>query len=367
MSGGKIRVGIVGAGGWTKYGHIPALKALDEFEIVAVSNRKKEKAEETAKQFHIKHAFGDEQSLISHPDVDLVSVVAPAPEHARLVKQAIAAGKDVYSEWPLTTSTAQSEELLSLAERKGVRHIVGLQRRMGPSARYTRDLIKQGYVGKIRGVHMTVSADAFVPEMPAMYSWAFDAANFSNILSIYTAHFGDMLFNSVGFPKRLTAVIETQFPFFTVVETGEQVRNTNPNEVMVIGTLEDGGLFSMQVEGAQKHRTGVQIDISGTEGVLRITNSLAFQNKDDNAIEGMNGDAQTFSPRPVPEKYQPLAKSGLDVSVQDLAYLYSAYAGDKVKGTSEASNFRDAVRQHRLIDEIYRKSAAFFEKVSVNA
>jgi len=119
--------------------------------------------------------------------------------------------------------------------------------------------------------------------------------------------------------------------------------------------------------GAQAASRGLRSDISGTEGVLRITNPLALQNKDDNAIEGMNGDAQTFSPLPVPEKYQPLAKSGLDVSVQDLAYLYSAYASDKVKGTSEASNFRDAVRQHRLIDEIHRKSAAFFEKVSVNA
>jgi hypothetical protein len=49
------------------------------------------------------------------------------------------------------TSRADSEELLSLAEAKGGSHIVGLQRRMGPGARYTRDLIKQGYVGKIRG------------------------------------------------------------------------------------------------------------------------------------------------------------------------------------------------------------------------
>jgi hypothetical protein len=47
-------------------------------------------------------------------------------------------------------------------------------------------------------------------------------------------------------------------------------------------------------------------------------------------------------------------------SVQDLAYLYAAYASDKVNGTSEASNFRDAVRQHRLIDEIYKMSADFF-------
>jgi predicted dehydrogenase len=116
----------------------------------------------------------------------------------------------------------------------------------------------------------------------------------------------------------------------------------------------------IQVEGAQKHRTGVHIDISGTEGVLRITNSLAFQNKADNAIEGMNGDAQSFSPLPVPDKYQPLAKSGLDVSVQDLAYLYAAYARDKVNGTSEAADFRDAVRQHHLIDKIYQTSADFF-------
>jgi predicted dehydrogenase len=129
---------------------------------------------------------------------------------------------------------------------------------------------------------------------------------------------------------------------------------------MVIGTLENGGLFSMQVEGAQKHRAGLHIDISGTEGVLRITNVLAFQNKDDNAIEGMNREAQTFSPLAVPDQYQPLAGSGLDVSVQDLAYLYAAYASDKVNGTSEASNFRDAVRQHRLIDEIYKTSANFF-------
>ncbi len=360
MNSGKIRVGIIGAGGWAKYGHIPALKTLAEFEIVAVATRKMETAEETAKQFQIKHAFGDAHLLIHHPDVDLVAVVAPAPEHAHLVKQAIMAGKNVYCEWPLTTSTAESEELLSLAEAKGVRHIVGLQRRMGPSARYTRDLLKQGYVGKIRGVHMTVSVDAFGPEMSARHSWAFDAANFSNVLSIYAAHFGDMLFRSVGFPKKLTAVIETQFPYFTVLETGEQIPNTNQNEVMVIGTLESGGLFSMQVDGAQKHRTGLQIDISGTEGVLRITNPLAFQNKADNAIKGMNGDAQTFSPLPIPRKYESLSMSGLDVSAQDLAYLYAAYTSDKVNGTSDASNFRDAVRQHHLIDEICKTSAGFF-------
>ncbi|MFK0025807.1 Gfo/Idh/MocA family oxidoreductase [Streptomyces sp. NPDC090798] len=63
------------------------------------------------------------------PDVDLVAVLTPMPERVPLVKAAIEAGKDVYSEWPLTTRTSDSEELLSLAEAKGVRHVLGLQRK----------------------------------------------------------------------------------------------------------------------------------------------------------------------------------------------------------------------------------------------
>jgi predicted dehydrogenase len=52
--------------------------------------------------------------------VDLVAILAPDPEQARLTRAAIEGGKDLYSEWLLTTSTAESEELLALAEAKGV-------------------------------------------------------------------------------------------------------------------------------------------------------------------------------------------------------------------------------------------------------
>ncbi|MGI4762488.1 MAG: Gfo/Idh/MocA family protein [Janthinobacterium lividum] len=361
MAPQKIRVGLIGLGGWAKYGHIPALQALpEEFEIVAVASRRQALADEYAAQFSIPHAFSDEQALITHPDVDLVVILAPAPEHARLAQAAIAAGKDVYSEWPLTTSTAESAELLALAEAKGVHHVVGLQRRLGPSARYLRDLVRQGYVGKVRSARMTVSADAFVPTMSEKHAWAFPAANFSHVLSIYGGHFMDVLFQAVGFPRKLAAVVENQFPFFTVVETGAQIPNTTPNEAMVMGTLAGGGLFAVQIEGAQQHRTGLQIDITGTEGVLRMTNVLAFGNKEDNAIEGMRGDETTFSPLPVPAAYHALPVAHLDASVQDVAYLYAAYAHDRQNGTSEASSFHDALKQHHLLDQIARTSETFF-------
>ena len=354
-----IGVGIIGAGGWARYGHIPALRTLDRFRLVAVSSREQARADHLATELGVPHGFGDHTDLIAHPDVDLVVIPTPGPEHAHLVRAAIAGGKDVYSEWPLTTTTAESRELLQLAEEAGVRHVVGLQRRFAPSASYARDLVDQGYVGAIRGVHMSVGVDAFPPEMPEQYRWTIDEANFTHVLSIYGGHFFDLLFHLVGWPERFTAITQNQFPATTITGTGEQVPTTSPHEVMVIGTLTAGGLFSVQLEGAQTHRTGLQIDITGTDGVLRISNPRAFQNKDDNAIAGMRGEDTTFIPLSIPAEYQTLAASDLDASSQDTAYLYAAYARDRDNGSTEASTFTDAVALHRIIDQIAATSEAF--------
>lgn len=361
MTKNTIGVGIIGAGGWAKYGHIPALRTLPEFELVAISSRKQETADQLAKELNVPNAFGDYYDLIAHPDVDLVVIPTPGPEHAHLVRAAIAGGKDVYSEWPLTTTTTESEELLHLAEQAEVRHVVGLQRRFAPSAAYTRDLINQGYVGKIRGVQMSVGVDAFAPSMPDRYRWTIDEANFTNLLAVYGGHFFDLLFHFVGQPAKYTAVAENQFPATTIEETGEQVPTTSAQEVMVIGTLEQGGLFSIQLEGAQAHKTGLQITITGTEGVLRISNARAFMNKDDNTVYGMTGDTTTFGPLPVPDGYRTLAHSGLDVSSQDAAYLYAAYSHDRAHGTTGAATFHDAVRLHQMIDAVTTSSTAFFD------
>lgn len=219
--------------------------------------------------------------------------------------------------------------------------------------------MQQGYVGKIRAVRMSVGVDAFGEVMPEFAKWTLDAANFTHVLSIYGGHFQDMLFHAVGFPVKLTAVMANQFPVTTIAETGEKIPYESANEVMVIGTLEGGGLFSVQLEGGQAHRTGLQIDITGTEGALRITNARGFQNSQDNSIAGMNKGADVFVDLPIPGRYTSLPVSHLDASARDVAYLYDAYARDKTIGSAEATSFEDALRQHRLIDQISKTSESF--------
>jgi predicted dehydrogenase len=100
---------------------------------------------------------------------------------------------------------------------------------MGPSARYARDLLAQGYLGQIRSVRMHVSMNYFQGRRSTDLAWTIPPENFSHILSIYDGHFMDMLFHVVGAPEIVWAVVAPQFPSITLIETGETFPNQTPD------------------------------------------------------------------------------------------------------------------------------------------
>jgi predicted dehydrogenase len=352
-----IRVGLVGVGNWARYGHIPALKLLPEYEIVAVSSRSLEKARDIAKTFDIPHAYCGAQELINDAEVDLVVVLPPAPEHSAIVKAAIIAGKHVYCEWPLTTSTEESEVLLQIAEKHGVRHAVGLQRTVGASSLHLHHLLSEGYVGRLRSVRMQVNMAGFGPVRSASLDWTIPAKNFSHVLSIYGGHFMDMLFHAVGQPATILALVRTQFPELTN-SSGESIRNETPDGVMVMGTLVNGAIFQIHLEGGKCNQTGLQIDITGTSGDLQVTNERSFVTKHHDLIRGAQGDGGSWGELPTPDRFDLIPPSDLDTSVQDLAQLYAAFARDRIDGVKTTRDFSDALAMHRLIDAIYQASSS---------
>jgi predicted dehydrogenase len=80
----KIRVGIVGANpsrGFASIAHIPALKALPDFEITAVCTTRQDSAEAAARHYGVPLAFCDAEKLAQDPTVDLVTVSVKVPDH----------------------------------------------------------------------------------------------------------------------------------------------------------------------------------------------------------------------------------------------------------------------------------------------
>src|SRR5713101_7670368 len=99
-----LGVGIIGVSpvrGWATTAHIPALQALPNYEIRALSAHDAESARAAGQMFGVSAVFSDHEQLVSQSDIDVVVVTVRVPHHRELVSAALAAGKAVYCEWPL--------------------------------------------------------------------------------------------------------------------------------------------------------------------------------------------------------------------------------------------------------------------------
>lgn len=346
----KIRTALIGVGGWAKYGHIPALKTLPDYEIKGVYSRSQEKADALAKELGVEKGFSDLDEMLKAEDIDLYLVLTPGPTHASISRKVIEAGKNVYTEWPLAASAAEAKELYELAKEKGVKTMIGMQRNLAPSARYFRDLVqKEEYVGKIYNVNLRLGIDAFNENVYEGKTWFTEPDSYTDPLTIYAGHFSRLLFSLVGEPLNMKAVLRKNFDDFIVRETGEKIANTHPSEGTSIGFLENGAMYTFTFEGAQHHITGVDLEVTGSRGVLRMKNIRGFQNVADNTITGFHDDETDFQDLPVPEEYRYLKDSGLDNSVQDLAYHFDAFA----KGEGYTT-YEDALKATEFIENMLK-------------
>ncbi|WP_026355166.1 Gfo/Idh/MocA family protein [Massilia niastensis] len=352
-----IRVGLIGAGAWALNGHVRVLKLLPDYELTAVYARRRAVAEQAAQNHGFKYLVATPEELVNHPDVDLVVVATPTPQHAESVRLALAAGKDVYCEWPLTTTSAIAAELLKLAQDNNARHLVGLQRRLAPHNRYVLELLEKGFVGAIRSVRIHVSIPYLGERRWQSLSWSLPIENFANVVTIYAGHFLDMLFAATGWPTDVSAIQMNQFPEVTIEETGAKVPNTSLEQLVAIGRIGSIGAYSAHVEGGKYHGTGVQIEITGTEGDLRITNGNAFGDQD-YLIEGAKAGDAVLQVMSVPEHFNWMPPSHLPPSVVELGQLYAAFARDLRDGTHVAPTFADALRMHQLFDAFSASSAS---------
>ena len=223
MPADKIRLGIIGANagyGWSMRAHLPAILALPEFELTAVCTSRPETAAESAKAYGARLAFHDYQEMVSHPDIDLVSVSVRVPLHRDMVMAALAAGKHVFCEWPLGANLSQAEEMASLARSRGVSHMVGLQAQGSPALLRLRELVAEGYVGEMLTCNMTMFLPGLLQRGINM-PWMADRGMGANTLTIATGHAIDAFCFCVGEFQHLSARVTTQVREWDTSEAGQ--------------------------------------------------------------------------------------------------------------------------------------------------
>jgi len=165
----RINIGSIGCGGMGT-GHIRSFMQQSEqkqdIQIVAVSDiysSRKERARTVAKLAE-KDAHHDYRELLARSDVDAVFIATPDHWHAQMAIDALAAGKDVYLQKPITYTIDEARRVAEAAAKHNRILQVGVQGVSDPRSQIARQIIEQGEIGELLWAQATSSRNSLYGE-----------------------------------------------------------------------------------------------------------------------------------------------------------------------------------------------------------
>lgn len=145
----NLRVGIIGTG-WIAEKAAITLAGLTMCEAYAVGSRSQEKADEFARKWDVKKAYGSYAELMADPDVDLVYVGTPHSHHYDVTREALLAGKPCLVEKAFMANRREAKEIIDLAHEQKVFLAEAIWTRYQPVVNMVRELIDSGRIGTPR-------------------------------------------------------------------------------------------------------------------------------------------------------------------------------------------------------------------------
>lgn len=350
----KLRIGVVGAsvdGGWAHNAHMPALAAVPEIEVAAIATTREESAARSAAQYGVANGYTNLAELLA-ADVDLVAVSVKAPDHARIAQQVLEAGKQLFVEWPMGANHAQSENLVQLAERQGLRGFVGLQARLAPSVRHAAELIAGGFLGRIHSVSVQGSFPYWAE--PVVSSYSADRTSGANILTIPAGHGLDLLRLFAGEVATVNGRTSHFRKRVRAADTGATVAMTSPDQVAAIGTLESGAVFSAHFDGMALTGQTFHMALNGDCGEL-VLHGAGMPEIAELRLSGTREKGLRPSVIAIPEA---MSEAPFDPAhpAYNMFFLWKRIARDLLAGESAAPALASGLVTRALLDAIERSA-----------
>lgn len=141
--------GLIGPGRFARE-FASELNQLDRARPVAVASRNLERAEQFATEFGFERAYGSYETLINDPEVEIVYIVLPHVFHREVAELALAAGKAVLCEKPLTPSAEETRALCAKAKEHRTFLMEAMKTGFMPAIQKAREWIEAGKIGEPR-------------------------------------------------------------------------------------------------------------------------------------------------------------------------------------------------------------------------
>ena len=151
-----IRVGSVGVGAIWGGVHEPGIAKSPDLTLVAICDIDEKKLEAVGEKYGIppQYRFTDYRDLVNCDIVDAVDICTSNDAHFKVAMAAVEAGKPFNLEKPITLTAEEADILAKAAQEKNVKNMVCFSYRFKAAARYAKDLIAQGKIGRVYHVNM---------------------------------------------------------------------------------------------------------------------------------------------------------------------------------------------------------------------
>lgn len=290
----KVKVGVIGTGQISEIYLKNATETFDGIlEVKAVADAVPELARKRAEQFGIPNAWTVEELLVD-PEIEIVlNLTAPAV-HAAINLRSLQAGKHVYTEKPFALKREDADEVLRLAEAKGLLVGCAPDTFLGAGLQTCRKLIDEGWIGTPYSANGTIIMGNASGGMHP---------NFQNFLKLGGDPVMDMapyyltaLVFLLGPVRRVTGTAQQLNQEITVINPkspryGDKVAIEAPTNVSAVLDFHSGAVASLQ---AAKESFGYlpRLEIFGTEGNLTVPDPNFFGGRI--SVQFPNGETKEF-------------------------------------------------------------------------
>lgn len=145
---GAVRLGVIGYGYWGP-NIVRNASMLQNCDLVSICDKSENALQRAGRLYPGVRMTADFNEILRSPDIDAVAVVTPVWTHFELAKAALENGKHVFVEKPFTSTPAQAEELIELAERKNLKIMVDHTFLFGGAVRKIREIVDAGTLGPL--------------------------------------------------------------------------------------------------------------------------------------------------------------------------------------------------------------------------
>jgi predicted dehydrogenase len=144
-----LRIGLVGVGAAAQVNHIPALRKVEDLELVALCDRDPEKVARVAQKFQVPRSYTRFEEMLSDDEVDAIDICTPNFQHAPMAMAALEAGKHVLCERPLARSAEEAAAMVKAAKKNDRLLMCAVQHRFREDAQLLRKFVQNGDLGDL--------------------------------------------------------------------------------------------------------------------------------------------------------------------------------------------------------------------------